>query len=778
MAKKSTKSAIPYEFVYDDGMIEAAGGRFSIAYTLGDINFETSSDQEQLRIFHSYKDLLTGLDDNVSFQIVIHNMRENSKVDILKKVSYRPLRDGLNDYRSYMNAMIAARLRKGKNGLRQTKYMVLSTKETDTERAKMALENAGANVVNSVKRISPRLDPVKLSSEARLRSLFDIYNQDGTGVFENAKSKDGDPVFSFRQLAKRGRTTKDAIAPSGMDLSSATFFQIGDAWGRTLFLDDIPPRLSTSYLQELANINCSSIISIHYVPVPLAKAMKMVKNNITALDAEADARKGSASESLRQAREGSLDLMKDFVNRQQKPYDVTMTVTLFAETKEKLFEYSEQVSTLAKNKQAPLRVLFGQQLEGLNTSLPLGEVHISEHKLLTTESAAVFLPFTSLELEQLYGLNYGTNEISKNQIFYNRLSNKNYNCLVIAKSGGGKSANVKLEMLQALLRSKKNYVHIIDPKGEYGDFARLLGGEVITFSPTSNTFLNPFDMDISFDSDTDPLGEKCDYILGMIEIMQHGKPLDPKENSVVDRCVRSIYRGYIEHMEKRHTQDPSLTRDRDAEALPTMKDLYYELLRQKDREAENIAKTIEMYAVGGMQLFSNRTNVDTTGRLIVYDVHRLGTGTKNLGLYVCINEMRNATIENKKNGDWTWMYIDEMQTVMGSETSTKPLANIWETVRQFNGVPTGILQNTNNILATVEGRNIINNTNTMIILDTGTTDRTNLVNFLQLSETEADHISNAERGHGLFCAGSLRIPFNNWVDPRLYPEIFELIKTP
>ena len=777
MAKKSTKSTIPYEYVYDDGMFEAAGGQFSIAYPLGDINFDTASDEEQLRVFSAYEDLLTGIDDNISLQVVIQNMRENSRLEVLKKVSFRPLRDTLNDYRSYMNALIAERLSKGKNGLRQNKYIVLSTKETDTLRAKMVLENAGQNVANSLRRISPRLDAEQLNAEERLRTLFNIYNQDGSGAFENATNKDGEPVFSFRHLSRSGRTTKDVIAPSGFDFSNPTWFRIGDAYGRVLYLDNIPPRLSTSFLQDIANVNCSSIISFHYVPVPLTRAMKIVKNNITALDAEVEARKGVATESLKEAKDGSIDLMRDFVDRQQKAFDVTMTVAVFAETKEQLMEYSEQISTLAKNKQAPLRVMFGQQLDGLNTCLPLGEVHVQEHKFMTTESAAVFLPFTSLELEQLYGLNYGTNEISKNQIFYNRLSNKNYNCLVIAKSGGGKSANVKLEILQALLRSKKNYVHIIDPKGEYGEFAERLGGKVITFAPGSNTYLNPFDMDMSLESDTDPLGEKCDYILGLIEIMQHGKPLDPKENSVVDRCVRNIYRGYIEHMEKSRELDPSMTRDRDAEALPTLKDLYYELLRQNDKDAENIAKTIEMYAVGGMQLFSNRTNVDTTGRLIVYDVHRLGTGTKNLGLYVCINEMRNATIENKKNGDWTWMYIDEMQTVMGSDTSTKPLANIWETMRQFNGVPTGILQNTNNILATVEGRNILNNTNTMIILDTGTTDRTNLVNYLQLSQTEADKISNADRGHGLFCAGSLKIPFNNWVDQKRYPEIYELIKT-
>ena len=66
--------------------------------------------------------------------------------------------------------------------------------------------------------------------------------------------------------------------------------------------------------QNLANINCPSLISIHYTPIPLSKVIKMVKNNIMALDAEAEAKNGMASESLKRARSGSADLMEDQVD--------------------------------------------------------------------------------------------------------------------------------------------------------------------------------------------------------------------------------------------------------------------------------------------------------------------------------------------------------------------------------------------------------------------------------------------------------------------------------
>ena len=774
---KNTKEAIPYEFVYDDGIFEGRNGVFSKAYPLGDINFDTASSEEQLRIYGDYRDMLTGLDDNTSCQIVIHNMRENSKVDLLSKVSYKPLRDALTNFRSSTNAMIRDRLHKSKNGLRQQKYVIISTKSHDTLKAKTTIDNSGSNIQNAIRRISQRLTCVPMTSTERLRSLFDIYNQDGENTFGNARNKEGETYLSFKFLAKQGRTTKDEIAPSGLDFTEATYFRIGRCYGRSMFMEKYAPSMTSEYLQNLANINCPSLISIHYTPISLSKVIKMVKNNIMALDAEAEAKNGMASESLKRARSGSADLMEDLVNRKQKAYHLTLIVTVFADTLDKLNEYTKQVTTIGTNKQAPLRTLFGRQMEGFNSSLPLGQCFINEKKLLTTESAAIFLPFTSLELEQLNGINYGTNLISGNQIFYNKLTNKNGNSLIIAKSGGGKSALAKIEILQILLRSKKNYVHVVDPQGEYVEFAQKLGGQVITVAPNSNKYLNPFDMDVSFDGDNDPLQEKCDYILGMITIMQQGKPLDSRESSVVDRAVKNIYRGYIEHMEARRARNKEITKDRDEESLPTLRDLYRELKDQDDRDSENIAKSIERFAKGGMQIFNNRTNVDTSGRLIVYDIHRLGSGTKSLGLYVCLNELKNAAIENRKNDNWTFMYIDEMQSVMDSETSTRPLANLWQTVRKFNGIPTGILQNTTGLMSSEEGLSILNNTNTMFILDVGSTDRTNLSDYLRLSDTEADYISNVERGHGLLCAGSLRVPFDNYIDQEKYPDIYDLIKT-
>ena len=772
--RRTTKESIPYKRVYDDGIIETEGGTFSKAYSFGDVNFETASPEEQKRIFFAFEELLNGLEEDTTMQVVIHNRKIESKKSLLEKFMYRPLRDSLNTQRNHMNKLILERIASGKNGLKQEKQIVYSIKSDDTLRAKTILDGFDGRVDTAIKKISGSLSADPLSASDRLRSLFLIYNQDGEGMFENVKAKDGTLMFSLSAMYKQHQTTKDIIAPSGFDFTPRNYFNIGNTYGRSMFLSRTSPELGTDFLQKLANINTSSLLSITYEPIPQRKILKMVKNNTAALNEERNL-VGDGKFELNNAYEASVDLYKDLVNRKQRCFNVTVAITLFADSKQELENVTRQVLAVSQDAQAPIRTLFARQEDGLNTCLPLCRNYIDERLLLTTESACVFLPFTSLELEQASGINYGTNLMTKNQVFCNRLYFRNYHELVFGGSGSGKSGMAKMEMLQVLMRSKNNCVYVIDPKGEYADFARKIGGEVINVAPGTTTFLNPLDMDITPVDGVDPLSTKTDYVLGLVEIMQRGKELSAIEQSIIDRSVRSIYRGYLDHMEMMHEADETI--DRDEAALPTLKDLYYSLLSQPEPEARTLANSIEMYATGSLTVFANRTNVDTTKRLVVYDIHMLGSGTKALGLYVCLNELINKCIENRRKDFWTWMYIDEMQYVMKSQIATRYLGTMWAILRAMNGVLTGILQNTNDILATAEGKNILGNTNFILAMGLSHTDRMNLKEFLSLSQTEVDLLRDPREGTGLFCAGSLRIPVDNFIDRLRHPELFEIINT-
>lgn len=94
-----------------------------------------------------------------------------------------------------------------------------------------------------------------------------------------------------------------------------------------------------------------------------------------------------------------------------------MTVTLFANSKEQLDEYTDVMVTEYKKASFTLSVMNGQQEEGFNSTLPLCYNQIAETRTLTTSSLALFIPFSTLELNDPEGINYSCNLLFRNPIF-------------------------------------------------------------------------------------------------------------------------------------------------------------------------------------------------------------------------------------------------------------------------------------------------------------------------------------------------------------------------
>jgi len=249
--------------------------------------------------------------------------------------------------------------------------------------------------------------------------------------------------------------------------------------------------------------------------------------------------------------------------------------------------------------------------------------------------------------------------------------------------------------------------------------------------------------------------------------------MDPRAKSIVGRCVRNIYRPYIEHIEEMKRNGFNVTCDKDA--MPTILNLYNELLRQEEPEAKSIASVLEIYATGTLATFAHRSNVDSDNRFVVYDIKNLGTGMKNLGLHVCLNDIWNKMIANKKKGLWSWIYIDEFHVLLKTDSAASFLSQIWLRARKWNGLPTGILQNTEDLMKTTDSRHILGNTDFVSMLSLSRQDRINVADMLQIPESQLGQVTNAEAGHGLLYAGKAIVPFYNE-----YPKdsfIYDVIST-
>ena len=781
---KTVQESIPYTNVFRNGTIETSPGHYTRAYNLEDINFKIAPNAEQVVIFRAYGDFLNSFSPNTNFQVVIQN-HESDRRTSLENIRFKLQRDGLNKYRQEMNRILLDKMTSGRNNLRQDKYLVVSVKDDDLGHAMRTLDNIGKEVEKAISRISRDVKVSQLTIEERLSMLFEIYNQGGTSVFYNDFDKDGQPVFSFDKLGKAGLTTKDLIAPEGMDFRTNYFMFGENVYGRALYMENVPNWLSTEFISDISDISTNMLISIYHTPMETARAVRMIKDHLTAVNAQIAGNQKQAiregytydliSPDLALSQKQTRELIDDVVSNDQKLYYITLTICIFAENKDELDENTRLIQSVANgHHMCPVKTLSFQQEQGLNSSLPLCLRQTEIKRLYTTQSASVFLPYTTLELYQKEGIYYGLNQTSGNMILYSRLSGRNYNGLIFGESGAGKSFTAKLEMVSVLLRSDKNKVYVIDPEAEYIALAKALKGETIDLSPGSQTYVNPLDMDIDYDGESDPVGMKVEYIISMIEIMLgQGRSIDPQAKTVITRCVNTIFRPYLTHIGRLKEAGSNITCDK--AAMPTLNNLYNELLRQPEPEAHTMASILEVYATGSFATFAHRSNVETDKNFVVYNTKNLGTGMKDLGLHVCLNDIWNKMIDNKKKGIWTWIYIDEFYLLLQSDSAARFLMQVWKRARKWQGVPTGIMQNTEDLLRSADSRNIINNTSFIMMLSLPKLDRTNLGDLLQIPDSQLDYITNAEHGKGLVYTGKTILPFDG-----SFPkdsELYGLMKT-
>lgn len=770
---RTVQESIPYTTVYKDGMIETVPDSYTRMYKFEDVNFKIASDTEKNAIFNTYKDLLNSFPAGTSFQVLIHN-HPADKSNTFNDIRYLPQSDGLNGYRQEINRHILESFAKGKKNLTQDKYLVVSVSDKHIDGAVKTLDSIEKEAEKGVRRLAKGAGMWKVGIEERLKILFDIYNQDGSATFYTDKDNDGNKVFRFDSMAGKGRTPKDVVGPSGMEFN-ADHFKLGSTYGRVLFLDDnLPNELRLDFMSSLSDCSVNMLISIHYETLETAKGIKMIKDHLLAVnrqvaDSQDKANRGNysfdlISPTLLSAQKRSMELMDDVVGNDQKLFYGTFTVCIFADTKQELDNSTKQLQSLADSYICSLRVLDFQQEQGLNTSLPLCLQQLYVKRLYTSVAASAYIPYTTKELHDKHGILYGVSKLSNSMILYDRRSAQYFNGLILGQPGSGKSFMAKYEILSALLREADTQVYVIDPDGEYAKIANALGGEVINLSPGSKTYLNPLDMDIDYDGESNPVGIKTQHVISMIEIMLgQGRGLTPESVTMITRCCNTIYRPYLTHISKLREAGKDITCDK--AAMPTLNMLYNELNKVYNEtgepEARTLATILENYAVGSFATFAHRSNVETDKKLVVYNITNLGSGMKDLGLHVCINDIWNKMIANRKKGIWTRFYIDEMHVLLRSESATMYLVEIWKRARKWYGIPTGITQNISDFLTNEESKKLITNTSFLLMMSLSAEERESISSLLGIPDNQMDYTENADCGHGLLYTGRTTIPFSN-----------------
>lgn len=448
-------------------------------------------------------------------------------------------------------------------------------------------------------------------------------------------------------------------------------------------------------------------------------------------------------------------MLDDIINRDQRMIFALVTLTHLANDLEQLNQDTEALEAIGRGRACQFHTLKYQQEDGLNTVLPYGLRRIEATRTLTTESTAVLMPFKSQEVQDTGGIYYGVNAVSHNLIICNRNNLLNGNGFILGVSGSGKSFAAKQEIASVALATVDDII-VVDPEHEYGALIQALGGEVITISASSgNSHINALDISAEYGDGKDPLALKSEFIMSLCEQLMGAEQIGAKEKSVIDRCVANVYREYV----KTYRGQP-----------PTLKDLYDDLMKQVEPLAHDIALSLELFTTGSLNVFSYQTNINTHKRILCFDIHDLGENLKPIGLLVMLDAILNRVIQNRQEGKYTHVYIDEVYLFfansMNGHNSTNSyssefLYKCWKRFRKYYAMLTGITQNVEECLLSDTARMMFANSEFLLMFNQAPTDRIELARLLGISDTQLDYITNAPAGHGLIKVGGGIVPFVN-----------------
>ncbi len=496
------------------------------------------------------------------------------------------------------------------------------------------------------------------------------------------------------------------------------FVKINDVYYITLIFYDFPSEVIPFCLLDFVfsggNVLCSQMIT----PLEKPSVLIAIKNRIAALSAKrhSDFSKG-------RLRDSSLDMeiakLEDFsyslISGNSKGFLMASYITLFNRNLSKLNVLSNNIQMLAESKGFTVHQLDLNHVEGFLYSLPLATY--SKYPGMVYESQSLSaLNFLSVGNRCDYdGILYGENVLSKALCILDIFKLENYNSVIFAKSGAGKSFLAKATIVRMISKGIK--VIVIDPEGEYVKLCKSLDGKLVKFSSkfkgNNNYTINPLDL-----SQDESIEDKISFIEGFLK-----KYCTRFDKNILDKALLKLFREVN---------------------FPTFFDLYNILKDFKSIMADEIFPI----AKGSLShLYSKKTNIDINKRdnLIVFDISDLTDDNIPLMMYVILNylwKLKDFSVKRQ-------VFIDEAHRLFDNSELLNNLKSLTKRARKYSMGFCYITQDIGDVIDTDKGRSIIANTSLKILLKQDKINFEKLSHALSLSSEELRILTNLPIGSSL-----------------------------
>ncbi|PIS43670.1 conjugal transfer protein TraC [Candidatus Kaiserbacteria bacterium CG08_land_8_20_14_0_20_50_21] len=531
----------------------------------------------------------------------------------------------------------------------------------------------------------------------------------------------------------------DTIAPTALKISSREL-ELGEKFVRAFYTISYPRFLSDSWFSPIINLDKVLDVSLFIHPIDTEQALRGFQKKVAEVQSQINEReaKGLVRDPLLDTAYQDLESLRDSLQQaQEKLFDVGLYFALYGDTKEEIDKTEGDIRSILDSKLVYTKPALFQQEQGFRSCLPLGSDELLVNSKLNSSPLSSIFPFVSFDLTSDRGILYGINRHNSSLILFDRFSLENYNSVVFAKSGSGKSYSTKLEILRSLMFGTD--VIVIDPEREYEQLAEATGGRSFHISLSSEHHINPFDLPpVKEDEDPkDILRSNIIALVGLFRIMLGG--LSPEEDAIVDRAISETYAL------KDITGDADFT---GAES-PLLSD--FEQVLSGMEGSDSLVERLSKYIRGTWAGFLNQpTNIDLTQQFTVFSVRDMEDELKPVAMYIITHYIWNAIRHEMKK---RLLIIDEAWWMMKSEDTASFLYSVAKRGRKYYlGVCT-ITQDVEDFLKSPYGRPILTNSSLQLLLKQSPTTIDVLQQTFNLTDEEKYLLLEAGVGEGLFFAG-------------------------
>ncbi len=532
---------------------------------------------------------------------------------------------------------------------------------------------------------------------------------------------------------------RDIIAPAALRVTPR-LINLGEKVARTLFVMSYPRFLTGDWFSPIINLDKIFDISILIHPIDTAIALRQLEKKVAEVQSQISIKedKGLVRDPILDIAYQDIENLRDALQQaQEKIFDVGLYITIYGDSEDELNKTESEIKGILDAKLVYLKPALFQQAEGFESVLPIAVDRLAVNYKLNSSPLSSLFPFVSFDLTSNKGILYGVNRHNSSLVLFDRFSLENYNSVIFAKSGAGKSYATKLEILRTLMFGTD--VIVVDPEREYEYLAEAVGGRYFNISLTSEHHINPFDLPFprEDESPADVLRSNIINLVGLFRLMLGG--LNPDEDAIMDSAITETYA----------LKDITPDVDFSGKPAPLLSDLELVLAGMEGGGA--LAQRLLKYTQGSWAGFINRpTNVDINKKFVVFSVRDMEDELKPVAMYIVMHNVWNAIRRTLKR---RLLVVDEAWWMMKSKDTGSFLFSLVKRGRKYYlGVAT-ITQDVGDFLRSPYGLPIITNSSLQLLLKQSPASIDLVQKTFQLTDEEKYLLLESGVGEGIFFAG-------------------------